>query len=62
MASIFNSEYTDGHKVLIKDRNMLGKVRNTIPSIVSKASYGIQPGKTVFELVKTKSKQRNLNI
>ena len=58
MASIFNSEYKDGHKVLIKDRNMLGKVRNTIPSIVSKALYGIQPGKTVFELVKTKSKQK----
>ena len=58
MASIFNSEYKDGHKVLIKDRNMLGKVGNTIPSIVSKALYGIQPGKTVFELVKTKSKQK----
>ena len=58
MASIFNSEYKDGHKVLIKDRNMLGKVRNTIPNIVSKALYGIQPGKTVFELVKTKSKQK----
>ena len=59
MASIFNPEYKDGHKVLIKDRGMLGKVRNNIPSIVSKASYGITPGKTVFELVKTKSKQKN---
>ena len=59
MANILKSKYGDGHKVLIKDRTGLGKVRNDIPSLVSKTSYGITPGKTVFELLKTKSKQKN---
>jgi hypothetical protein len=59
MANILKSKYGDGHKVLIKDRTGLSKVRNDIPSLVSKASYGITPGKTVFELLKTKSKQKN---
>jgi hypothetical protein len=59
MASIFNSEYGDGHKVLIKDKTMLRKVGNSIPALVSKSTLGITPGKTVFELIKTKSKQKN---
>ena len=59
MASIFNPEYKDGHKVLIKDKTMLRKVGNSIPALVSKSTLGITPGKTVFELIKTKSKQKN---
>ena len=62
MASIFNPEYKDGHKVLIKDKTMLRKVGNSIPALVSKSSLGITPGKTVFELIKTKSKQKNINF
>jgi len=58
MANILKSKYGDGHKVLIKDRSGLAKVRNDIPSLVSKPLYGIQPGKSVFELLKTKSKQK----
>jgi len=59
MANILKSKYGDGHKVIIKDRTGLGKVRGDVPSIVSKSTYGIVPGKTVFELIKTKSKQKN---
>src|SRR6056300_1488737 len=59
MASIFNPEYKDGHKVLIKDKTMLRKVGNSIPALISKSTLGITPGKTVFELIKTKSKQKN---
>jgi hypothetical protein len=59
MASIFNPEYKDGHKVLIKDKTMLRKVGSSIPALVSKSTLGITPGKTVFELIKTKSKQKN---
>lgn len=58
MASIFNPEYKDGHKVLIKDKTMLRKVGNSIPALISKSTLGITPGKTVFELIKTKSKQK----
>jgi len=59
MANILKSKYGDGHKVLIKDRTGLGKVRSDIPSIIAKSTYGIVAGKTVFELIKTKSKQKN---
>jgi len=59
MANILKSKYGDGHKVIIKDRTGLGKVRGDVPSIVSKSTYGIVAGKTVFELIKTKSKQKN---
>lgn len=59
MASIFNPEYRDGHKVLIKDRTMLRKVGSNVVNIVENRSYNIFPGKTVFELIKTKSKQKN---
>src|SRR6056300_992021 len=59
MASIFNPEYRDGHKVLIKDRTMLRKVGSNVVNIVKNRSYNIFPGKTVFELIKTKSKQKN---
>src|SRR5210317_2515225 len=59
MASIFNPEYRDRHKVLIKDRTMLRKVGSNVVNIVENRSYNIFPGKTVFELIKTKSKQRN---
>ena len=59
MASIFNPEYKDGHKVLIKDKTMLRKVGSSIPALVSKSTLGITPGKTVFELIKTKIKQKN---
>jgi hypothetical protein len=59
MASIFNPEYKDGHKVLIKDKTMLRKVGSSIPALVSKSTLGITPGKTVFELIKTTSKQKN---
>ena len=58
MANILKSKYGDGHKVLIKDRTGLSKVRNDIPTIVTKAALSIVPGKTVFELVKTKTKQK----
>ena len=47
MASIFNPEYKDGHKVLIKDKTMLQKVGNSIPALISKSTLGITPGKTV---------------
>jgi len=59
MASIFNSEYGDGHKVLLKDNTMLRKVSNTVASVVNNKRFNITPGTTVFELVKTKFKQRN---
>src|SRR5210317_2571296 len=59
MANILKSKYGDGHKVIIKDRTGLGKIRNDITSLVSKSTYGIVVGKTVFELIKTKSKQKN---
>ena len=48
MANILKSKYGDGHKVIIKDRTGLGKVRGDVPSIVSKSTYGIVPGKTVL--------------
>ena len=51
MASIFNPEYRDGHKVLIKDRTMLRKVGSNVVNIVENRSYNIFPGKTVFELI-----------
>ena len=59
MASIFNSEYGDGHKVLIKDSSMLRKVGTNVINVVQNRKLDIVPGKTVFELVKTKSKQKN---
>ena len=59
MANILKAKYGDGHKIIIKDRTGLGKIRNDIPSMISKSVYGIVPGKTVFELVKSKIKQRN---
>jgi len=60
MASIFNPEYRDGHKVLIKDSSMLRKVGTNVINVVQNRKLNIVPGKTVFELIKTKSKQKNL--
>jgi len=62
MANILKAKYGDGHKVLIKDRPGLTKVRSDIPTIVSKSVYGITPGKTVFELVKSKGKIKKPNF
>jgi len=59
MANIFKPKYGEGHKVVIKDKIGLNKVRNDIGALVSKSVYVISPGKTVFELVKTKARQKN---
>jgi len=59
MANIFKPKYPNGHKVTIKDRGGLAKVRSDIPSLVSKGTYGISPGSTTFELVKNKTLQKN---
>lgn len=58
MANIFKPKYPNGHKVVIQDRARLAKLRNDLPSLVAVAKYGITPGKTVFELIKTKALQK----
>ena len=58
MANIFKPKYSNGHKVVIQDRTRLAKLRSDLPSLISTAKYGITPGKTVFELIKTKTLQK----
>ena len=59
MANIFKDKYGDGHKVQIKDRAGLNKVKAGLGSLVGNTKYGITPGTTKFSLVKVKTKQKN---
>ena len=59
MANIFKDKYKDGHKVQIKDKTGLNKIKNGLGALVGNTKYGITPGSTKFELVKVKTKQKN---
>ena len=59
MANIFKPKYGDGHKVQIKDKIGLNKVKSGLGALVGNTKYNIIPGKTQFSLVKVKAKQKN---
>ena len=59
MANIFKDKYGDGHKVQIKDKTGLNKIKNGLGALVGQTKYGITPGTTKFSLVKVKTKQKN---
>ena len=59
MANIFKDKYGDGHKVQIKDRAGLNKIKAGLGALVGQTKYGITPGTTKFSLVKVKTKQKN---
>lgn len=59
MANIFKDKYGDGHKVQIKDKTGLNKIKNGLGALVGNTKYGITPGTTKFSLVKVKTKQKN---
>jgi len=54
MANIFKSKYPNGHKVELKDKAGLNKVKNGLGALLGKSTTGLTPGKTQLELVKPK--------
>lgn len=54
MANIFKSKYPNGHKVELKDKAGLNRVKNGLGALLGKSIYGLVPGKTQLELVKPK--------
>ena len=54
MANLFKDKYKNGHKVELKDKAGLNKVKNGLGVLLSKSVYALIPGKTQLELVKPK--------